>query len=256
MVQSLRVDLSRDSLSEQVADQLQEMIIGKHVAPGEKFPGERELAEQLAVSRTVVREAIRILSVRGLVEIKQGSGTYVRELSSEAAVASIGLLLQGRGGLVSFEDLYQVRRMIEIEVAGLASERARDDDIEAMEEAIAKMAESVEVPEQFIRYDLDFHSSLVAAAHNELIPILLEPIVDCLLAFRLLAYRYDRMAAIEGALLHHRNILARVKAHDPAGARRSMLEHLLQAETLMEAVRNGAGDLGSDPNCPESGGLL
>jgi len=236
--QNLDITLRRDSLSEQVADQLQEMIIAERLIPGDKFPGERELAQQLAVSRTVVREAILTLSVRGLVEIRPGSGTYVRRLSSETAAASIGLLLRVRGAPISFQHLYEVRRMIEVEIAGLAAERATAADIEAMEKVIEKMAESVDSPAQFTQYDLGFHSGLVDAAHNELLPILLDPIIEHLLSFRLLAYRYDREGAIEGALLYHRSLLAHVKAHDRAGARQAMRDHLRQAKTLMEGVRN------------------
>lgn len=212
--------------------------MGESLSPGDKLPAERDLAERLNVSRTVVREALRTLSIRGLVEIKPGSGTYVAELTSDATETAFSLLLQSRRGGDSFRDLYEIRRMIEVEVAGMAAERATEADIEAMEEAIHKMADNVDSPAQFTQYDLDFHSSLVAAADNQLIPVLLDPIVDRLLSFRLVAYRYDREGAIDGALVHHRSILAHVKAHDPAGARQTMSDHLRQAETLMEAMRS------------------
>ena len=80
--------LKRDKLYKQVADRIQHLITADSLRPGDKLPGERELAEQMGVSRTVIREAIRVLSDRGLVHVKSGCGTYVRELSHKDAAAS------------------------------------------------------------------------------------------------------------------------------------------------------------------------
>ena len=83
--------LRRDKLYQQVADQIQELILTDSLRPGDRLPAERELAERMGVSRTVVREAFRVLCDRGLVKVKSGCGTYVQELSHKDAAASIEL---------------------------------------------------------------------------------------------------------------------------------------------------------------------
>lgn len=232
--------LRRDRLYEQVADRLQELIVDESLRPGDRLPSERDLAERLAVSRTVIREAIRVLGVRGLVEVKPGSGTYVQELSLSDAAAPIGLLLNMRHSPDRYNSLYEVRRTLEVEIAGLAAERATDEDIEAMEAALKRMVECTGDAEQFTHCDLGFHAALAAATQNDLYSVLLTPITDLLLEFRLTAYRYDPQGSVEGALTHHPEIMERVKARDAEGARQAMRDHLRQAEGLMEDARKHA----------------
>ncbi len=232
--------LHRDRLYEQVADQIERLIVSDSLRPGDKLPSERELAEQLKVSRTVIREATRVLSVRGLVEVKPGSGTYIQELSPSNASAPIGLFLKLRRAADAFENLLEIRYTLEVAIAGLAAERATGEDIAVMEAAIEAMAAHVEDAEQFVQHDLAFHSGLAAATHNDLYGVLLTPITDLLLDFRLTAYRYDAQSAIEGGLTYHRRILSQVRARDAEGARQAMRDHLHQAQNLFKAARNQA----------------
>jgi GntR family transcriptional repressor for pyruvate dehydrogenase complex len=233
--------IRRDRLHEQVAGKIQELIIGESLRPGDKLPSERDLAERLGVSRTVIREAVRVLSAQGLVEAKAGSGTYVRELSPNDAAAPIELFLNLRQVPDRYKNLSEVRRTLEVDIAGLAAERATDEDITAMEAAVEGITAQVGDAERFTQYDLAFHEALAAATHNELYSVLLTPITDLLLEFRLTAYRYDAQSSIEGALTFHRRILDRAKARDAEGARQAMRDHLHQARTLMEAAHKRAG---------------
>ena len=232
--------IRRDRLPEQVADQVQRLIVAESLCPGDRLPSERGLAERLGVSRTVVREAVRVLSVRGLVEAKPGSGTYVRELSTDDVAAPIGLLLKLRRAPNRYSDLHEVRRTLEVDIAGIATERATGEDIAAMQAAIEGMAAHVGDAERFAQYDLAFHSALAAATHNDLYTVLLAPITDLLLEFRLSAYNYDAQGAIEGGLTYHREVLRRVQAGDPEASRQAMREHLDQAWGLFEAARKQA----------------
>ena len=127
LTEPLELSLQRDRLYTQIADQIQDLIVARSLHPGDKLPSERELAEQLGISRTVVREAIRTLCVRGLVKVKPGCGTYVEALTPQAALASIELLLRLRHTPELLDNLYEIRRMVEIEMAGLAASRATDD---------------------------------------------------------------------------------------------------------------------------------
>lgn len=232
--------LRRDRLHEQVADRIQGLIIDESLRPGDKLPSERDLAERLDVSRTVIREAIRVLSVRGLAKVKPGSGTYIQELSPNDAAAPIGLFLDLRQAPDRYNNLHEVRRTLEVEMAGLAAERATDEDIAALEAAVKGITAHAEDAEQFSHYDLAFHSALAAATHNDLYSVLLAPITDLLLEFRLTAYHHDAQGSIEGAITYHCRILSRIKARDAQGARQAMRDHLDQGQTLMEAARKQA----------------
>ncbi len=233
--------LKRSKLYEQIADRLQELIISDSLRPGDKLPGERELAERLGVSRAVIREAIRVLSVRGLVRVKPGCGTYVCELSHKDAAASIELFLKLRQHPRFWQDIYEVRRMIEVEAAGLAAERATEQDLTAMEEALAGMEANRDDPERYTHYDIAFHMALATATHNELLGVLLRPLSDLLAEVVLVAYRAPM--AVEEGLAHHRNILKRVREHDVAGARQAMRDHLHHAQESVEAARRQSREM-------------
>jgi GntR family transcriptional repressor for pyruvate dehydrogenase complex len=229
----LDLKITRDRLYEQVVQQLQELIISGRLKPGDKLPPERQLAEQLGVSRTVIREAIKTLEQRGLVTVLTGSGTYVSQMDPRIVSESIGLLVQQSTS--SFDHLNEVRRMLEIEITGLAAERAQPEDIEAMEEAVQEMEGAVanirghpDLLEDFVEADLAFHNALAKAAQNPLLPILLEPISDLLVEFRRLAS--SGPGAPEDALNYHHRILEYLKARDASTCRELMREHLEKAE--------------------------
>ena len=227
--------LRRDRLYMQVADQLQELILADSLRPGDKLPSERELAVRMGVSRTVIREAIRVLSDRGLVRARSGCGTYVQELSPRDAAASIELFLKLKNGPHSFRDVYEVRRMIEVEAAGLAAQRASTADHQAMEDAIRGMETNRDDPEQYTHYDVAFHSAVVAATQNDLLNVLLGPISDLLV--EVVRVSLDVTDAADQGLAFHRQVLQEIKARDPVKARRRMREHIEHAHRLVQAAQ-------------------
>ena len=227
--------LKRDKLYKQVADQIQGLIVADSLRPGDKLPGERELAEQMGVSRTVIREAIRVLSDRGLVSVKSGCGTYVRELSHKDAAASIELFLKLRQSPESFQHVYEVRRMIEVEAAGLAALRADQEDHASMETAIDGMADNKGDPQKYAECDLAFHAAVAAATHNELFGILLSPISELL--EEMVRISLDAPTAVDEGLAHHHNILEQIKTQDTEKARQAMRDHLNHARDLIEIVQ-------------------
>lgn len=229
--------LYRNKLYEQVADQVQELIAAESLRPGDKLPCERDLAARLRVSRTVIREAIRVLSVRGLVEVKPGCGTYVRRPTPEDMATPLGLLLKLRQCPDTLNHLYEVRCILEVECAGLAAERATDEDCAALEAAIEGMKTQIAEAEGFIRYDWAFHSALADATHNDLFSVLLGVIGDLWREAALLSYQSP--GAAESGIKYHCKILQRIRERDAEGARRTMREHLHHSRTLAEAA--GAG---------------
>ena len=227
--------LQRDRLYTQVADQIEQLIADESLRPGDKLPGERELADRIGISRTVVREAIRVLGDRGLIAVKTGCGTYVQEPSGKAAAASIERYLRLRQTSEPFAQIHEVRSMIEIETAGLAAERATDDDIARLQSTIEGMAGNKEDLDEYIRQDQAFHEGLAEATHNGLFNVLLSPISD--LVHQVIVVSVQAPGALSAGINHHRTILEQVQRHDPQAARQAMREHLVEARRLVETAR-------------------
>lgn len=130
-----------DRLSDQVAAQLQSLVTRNAIKAGEKLPSERELCELLGVSRTVVREAVRSLVVKGLLEVRRGGGTIVRAPDAALVSEMMTMVLRTGVGDVNFTHVQEVRRLLEVEIAGLAAERRNDDDLVKIEAEMQTMVE-------------------------------------------------------------------------------------------------------------------
>jgi GntR family transcriptional regulator, transcriptional repressor for pyruvate dehydrogenase complex len=222
---------------ERVAVQIEKRILDGDLRIGDRLPTERELAEQFQVSRTAVREAMKILAQKGLVDMRPGRGTIVVDGARAAMENSIGLLMKMMSSEVgSAENLVEVRAILETEIAALAAARATEKEIAAMREAIRVMDESLDDANAFIAADNSFHEALAQATQNALIFTLLNSIVH------LLSEQRKQIFAVEGGpqrgQMHHRRILESVVRRDPAAARMAMMSHLLQVH---EDVSAGAG---------------
>ena len=224
-------------LVDRVVNEIQRVIVSGQLEPGMKLLPERELADELGVSRTVIREAVRILVAKGLLETKPGVGTIVRQVTSDQIVEPLSLLLRTQEEGISIEHLHQVRHMLEIEIAGLAALQATEDDIAELTGILDKMEAVLDIPEAFVTVDADFHHGLAKTTHNPLLIILLDSIRDLMQEVRLLATRHPDLR--QKVMPDHRKILAHLAANDPEGARQAMEEHLEHAlrfqEELLEA---------------------
>lgn len=212
---------------ERVAEQIEKRILAGELRSGDRLPTERNLAEQFQVSRTAVREAMKILAQKGLVDMRPGRGTIVIDGAREAMQNSIDLLMKMKlGEIGGSENLVEVRSILETEIAALAAARATEKEIEAMREAIKVMDESLDDAEAFILADNSFHEALAQATHNALILILVNSIVN------LLSEQRKQIFEVEGGpqrgQVHHKRILESVIRRDPAAARVAMGAHLLQ----------------------------
>jgi GntR family transcriptional repressor for pyruvate dehydrogenase complex len=219
-------------LYEQIVFQIEERIMSGELECGDKLPSELELAEQFGVSRTAVREAIKALRAKGLVEVQPGRGTFVMDGASQVLRTSLGQVLRinDKGGL---DNLIEIREMLEPKIAALAAERADEEDIEAMEAAIAAMDISIEDADAFIEADLAFHLALAHATKNALIPLLIDPVVDMLQEQRIRIFQEDQGS--ERGQYHHKRILECIINHDAQAAQDAMTAHLQQ-------VRKDSGD--------------
>lgn len=226
--------LQRDKLYKQVADQLQHLIIAESLHPGDKLPGERELAERMGVSRTVVREAIRALSVRGLVKVRSGCGTYIQGPTSKDMAANIGLFLRLWQTPEPYRKIYEIRRMLEVEAAGLAAQRATADDHAALEAAIAGMVARQDT-QGYVESDLAFHQAIATAAHNELFNVLLGPIADLLREFIVQSTRAP--GSMQDGIEYHKEILRQIRGQNIGAARQAMHDHLAHAHDMVASFQ-------------------
>ena len=212
---------------EQVAEQIEKRILDGELRSGDRLPTERDLAEQFHVSRTAVREAMKILAQKGLVDMRPGRGTIVIDGAHQAMQHSIDLAMKLKLGEVGGSDnLVEVRAILETEIAALAAARATEKEIAAMREAIKVMDESLDDADAYITADNQFHEALAQATQNALILILVNSIVN------LLSEQRKQIFGVEGGpqrgQFHHRHILESILQRDPDMAREAMRAHLRQ----------------------------
>src|SRR3984885_1235402 len=212
-------------LYEQIVQQIEDSIRKGDLKEGDKLPAERQLAHQFGVSRTAVREAVKTLREKGLVEAYAGRGTFITDGTSQAIRQSLGLMVrigQPNGSI----HLAEVRSILEPEIAALAATRIQEQHLALMREAVVLMDRAQDDPEAFIEADLDFHLALAEAADNPLILSLLDSIVGLLREQRM------RIFQVEGGpnrgQYHHKRILDAVERRNPEKAREAMRAHLLQ----------------------------
>jgi GntR family transcriptional repressor for pyruvate dehydrogenase complex len=215
-------------LYEQIVQQIEESIRTKALKEGDQLPPERELAHQFGVSRTAVREAVKALRGKGLVEAYPGRGTFITNQTSDS-------LKQSLDRVVKLDEpegaarLTEVREILEPEIAALAASRANEDDLKAMREAIGVMEEARRDADAFIEADLDFHLALADATANPLILSLVDPIIALLRENRMRTYYVD--GGPERGQYHHKRILEAIEHRDPRGAREAMRAHLRQVRS-------------------------
>ena len=172
-----------EPLSHRVERQIREAIKAKIFVPGDKLPGELELAEQFGVSRTAIREALRMLVGRGLINIRKGSGIYISEINMENVVDPFYQLLDMKCGEGGYIHLIRVRLMMEPDIAKSAAENRTDEDVSYLRGNFADMESHAEDPEEMRMIDMKFHRRLAKATGNPLIPTMMEPIYQLLPKF-------------------------------------------------------------------------
>ncbi|MFL6008491.1 MAG: FadR/GntR family transcriptional regulator [Rubrobacteraceae bacterium] len=222
----------RTRLRDRAAEQLLDMVVSSGLRPGERLPPERELVGRLGVSRTVVREALNLLEARGLISIEHGRGAVVSGGSTRAVRDTLGLLLRVRPK--ALWELLEIREILEVEISGLAAERAREDDVREMRGQLDRMGSLIDAPEGYVDADVEFHALLARSTGNEVLLTMLDPIVELLRASREVSA--SRPGSARRALREHEEILHCVEAGDAGGARERMRVHLANTARDIEAA--------------------
>jgi DNA-binding FadR family transcriptional regulator len=227
---------SQKSLAQLVTDELQRLMLTGRLKEGEKLPSERELCELFGVSRTVVREAIRILQTKGLLEVRPGIGSIVRSPSSNQVIEGLSLLIQSKanGVDISLVALCEVRSLLEVEIAKMAAERAAPEDIEEIQRIVDDLETRANLPAKFYERAVDFHRSLALATHNLLLVIIFDAIQELVHGMR--QALIPEPIAPQAALRSFRQILEHVQARNPEGAARAIEQHLYAIRQQFEAA--------------------
>jgi GntR family transcriptional repressor for pyruvate dehydrogenase complex len=212
----------KERLYQEIVDQIQQRIVAGALKPGDQIPAERELAEQFGVSRTAVREAIKSLTEKGLIEVYVGRGTFVTELDPTHVVESLALLLRRERD--SIRSLHEARAILEIPVVKLAARYRTEEHLARLHAITRDLEQDDASPTMLVDADTEFHLELARATGNAVLLILSQTIMTLLRTERVALG--EQVDEIPTALASHRRIVQAVSASDEADAAAAMAEHL------------------------------
>ena len=221
-------------MTEAVAERLLELISSGKLKPGDKLPPERELAEHLNVGRTTVREALKLLTLTGLLEAKRGQGTFVGREFGESMLEQIAwsILLSER----AFEQLFEVRWALEVLAARLAAERATPEEKEAIGAHCELLKADAEDVEHMVKIDLAFHQAIAKASHNQLLERLMLSLHGFLESYIRQSIRATESP--ESTYQEHDAICTAIAAADPQRAKQAMETHLaISFDLVLAAIK-------------------
>ncbi len=218
-------------LYEQVVEQIRDRVLSGELEDGDQLPTERELTEQLGVSRTVVREAMKALRQEGLVEVRPGRGTFISCDTSRAVKRLLDLMMRiDRGS--DWSHVIEIREILEPEIAALAARRGTEKQIMAMREAVAAMDAALDDADAFVTADDDFHLAMAKGTQNPLLVAFIDSIVDLLHQQR--ARIFLLPGGPEGGQYHHKCVLNAIVRRDAEAARAAMCAHCEFVRTAMQ----------------------
>ena len=221
----------RGTAVSEVVKQLVALLTAGELTPGSRLPPERQLAERLGVGRSAVREALAALEILGIVTVRPGSGTYLRDTTSELLPTTLswGLMLNA----ARTRELIEVRGGLEVQAAAYAAERATDVDVEKLRGYIETMAASLEDLDAFLQADIRFHLQIALSADNDVLKDLLQSTRSLLRLWVEMGLSERDQA--EAAYREHLAVFEAIEAHDPEAALQAMRDHMA---TAAERVRS------------------
>jgi GntR family transcriptional repressor for pyruvate dehydrogenase complex len=231
----------RGTAVSEVVKQLVALLTAGELTPGSRLPPERQLAERLGVGRSAVREALAALEILGIVTVRPGSGTYLRDTTSELLPTTLswGLMLNA----ARTRELIEVRGGLEVQAAAYAAERATDVDVEKLRGYIETMAASLEDLDAFLQADIRFHLQIALSADNVVLKDLLQSTRSLL---RLWVERgLSERDQAEAAYREHLAVFEAIEAHDPEAALRAMRDHMATAAERVRSAPVQGGPPGS-----------
>ena len=240
----------RRRLYEDIVQQFHSLIRRGVLQHGARLPSERSLAGQFKVSRSSVREAIRSLELQGLVVSRRGAGTFVSTENLDSVLTLIATTLSSGGE--TLKDIFEVRHLLEPQIAAVAAQRASPEEIERLAEILEDQQEQISDGHTGVDADTAFHFTLASATHNSALVKVVSAVEDILRRSR--DHSLQELGRPQRSLASHRQILNMVEAHDTDGARQAMEYHLTSVEpanslnTHQSALQNT-----SEPSFEEEG---
>ena len=229
--------IEKQRVAEEIAGQLRDLILKGAYAPGDKLPPERNLAKELGVNRSSLREALKTLEHLGLVKIRQGDGTRVQDFMRTGGldlVSHLVPLAQGGSGEI-LQDVLEFRRIYGREVARLAAARCNPEDLESLKK-IADEADDAATPEEVLRLDFEFYVGLTHAAKNRVFGLLINTTRQAVLNYASFFVHFN--VSTDVVRRHHRALIKALAKHDADQAAKIAdtymaggAEHLLLAAT-------------------------
>lgn len=226
--------ISKTRLSEVAVSRIRDYILEQNLQPGYQLPSERQLGESLGISRASVREALRILEIVGMIEVRPGSGSYVKNRDGDLSMPLSTWLPKDAESL---REHYEIRQLLEPRCASLAAQRVTPEIVKALQEQMELFSGCVEQGdlEGMILADTEFHRLLGLATQNRMLSLLMNTIS------RYLHEGWEGVLPIPGraesTIREHNEIYQAVKAHDPVTAKSAMARHLSNAIADLQATQ-------------------
>jgi GntR family transcriptional repressor for pyruvate dehydrogenase complex len=221
--------IKKTRIYEKIVDEIKDLINQGSLKWGDQLPTERELSETFNVSRTSVREAFRILESQGILEIRQGDGTYVADNAIDNLVQPLAsFILKEKDYQL---ELFEMRRLLEPQLAFLAAGRATPENMSKMEKILRRQEEQIANGEIGLDSDSDFHHELAEAANNRILLHVINTTMDFLTESRE-SYLLGEERA-KKSLAHHKKILNAIKKGDGELAAKAMREHIEDVEKIL-----------------------
>jgi DNA-binding FadR family transcriptional regulator len=222
----------KQALADEIVNEFLEMIKSGELKPGDKLPSERELTEQMQVSRTSLREALRALSVMNIIDIRQGQGTFVTTLKPDLLVEHLEFVFSLEDS--TFLQLFEVRKIVEVACAELAAIRIRDDEIPVLQALLDLSVKCVADRNKFREADIELHRKIAEIARNPILNRFVRSVEKLSMESR------DRTGKIPGvreqAAKDHVSIVNAIINRDPELARKAMFTHLDALENRYRAT--------------------
>lgn len=225
---------TKSRLVDRVVEAIQEQITQGALLPGAMLPPERELCDQLGVSRTALREEVRMLASKGLLETRPGVGTIVRQLNSNHVLEPLSILVKTSNGEITLDHLHEVRKILEVENARQAAEKASPEDILRIQILLQQMGAAQDNGAQFTALDTEYHRLIAEMTHNPLLVLLLDTIRGLMSSVREKVWQYRNFTQV--ILPDHQRIARLIASHQTAEAARAMQEHLDHARAIQHSV--------------------
>jgi DNA-binding FadR family transcriptional regulator len=216
------------TVTDEAIAKIRELIVSGRWRPGDRLPREADLALELGLSRSSLREAVRALSLVRVLEVRQGDGTYVSSLEPDLLLettAFVTHLLQDHTVL----ELFEVRRLLEPAAAALAAVRMEDADRQALKSELDRMVAAEDDVEELVDADMAFHSVIAQAAGNMVLSSLLDGLAARTMRARLWRGRADR-EALAATLTEHVRIYEAITSRDPELTRALAAAHIATGE--------------------------